>query len=103
MLGEQQFQEISEIPLFNLIGHYADTKGYGVVYFKVLMKSYEEKYMHYIHLYKDEDMKVSIYFDDCNYIHFPYYEIYFAGDVERFSNTEKSEMELFDVVKELCK
>lgn len=102
MLGEEQFQEVSEIPLFNLIGHYADNKGYGVVYFKVLMKL-EEEYMHYIHLYKDEDLEVSIYFDNFNYIHFPYYEMYYCSDVQRFSNSTMGEMELLDTIKKIIK
>ena len=37
MLGKEEFQELSEIPLFNKIGDYAEKQGYDVVYFKSLM------------------------------------------------------------------
>ena len=36
MLGKEEFQELSEIPLFNKIGDYAEKQGYDVVYFKSL-------------------------------------------------------------------
>ena len=109
-VGSQEFQELSEVPLFNLIGCYADQKGYDVVYFKTLMPkgrddNFEYKYMHYIHLYKDEEMKISIYFDKhnlgCMFPEYPYYELYDRCDTERFLNTDEEAMNLFNRVKEL--
>ena len=111
-VGSQEFQELSEVPLFNLIGCYADQKGYDVVYFKTLMPkgrddNFEYKYMHYIHLYKDEEMKISIYFDKHNlgsmFPEYPYYELYDRCDTERFLDTDEEEMNLFDRVQELIR
>lgn len=57
-IGKQEFQEVSEAPIFNLIGAYAQTKGYKPVYFKASMPAWDRdlrifslKYMQYIHLW----------------------------------------------------
>lgn len=108
-MGSKEFQEVSEIEAFNLIGQDAETKGYDVVYFKSLWPYMSEnfvmkfKYMHYIHLIKDEEMKYSIYFDEFNLGSIvpdgPYYELYDTCDIERFP--QEYEKELFDRIKEL--
>ena len=75
LLGVEQFQEYSEVELFNKIGLMASALGYAPVYFKVLHPKlvgdisnykFEYKYMHYIHLRKENGMKISIYYDKYN-------------------------------------
>ena len=120
MLGKEEFQELSEIPLFNKIGDYAEKQGYDVVYFRSLepkieegkidfthpnLGNFEHKYVHYIHIYGDEGLKVSIYFDVDSLVRlfqeFPYYELYDMNDVERFLATDEDEAILFNTVKKL--
>ena len=110
MLGEPHFQEVSEIPLFNLIGEYGESKGYDVVYFKSVVpkNSKEHKYMNYIHLYKDEELNISIYFNTFDIEIFEvnsYYELYRSdtAETERFFATIEEERRLFDTVKKLIK
>ena len=120
MLGKEEFQEVSEVALFNEIGDYAENQGYDVVYFKSLfpkmnkdnlglssltMDDIEYKYVHYIHIYEDIGLKVSIYFDVdgsvCLFQEFPYYELYDMNDVERYLATDEDEAILFNTVKKL--
>ena len=120
MLGKEEFQEVSEVAIFNEIGDYAENQGYDVVYFKSLfpkrnkdnlglsslnMNDLEYKYVHYVHIYGDEGLKVSIYFDVdslvCLFQEFPYYELYDLNDVERYLATEEGEILLFNSVKKL--
>ena len=120
MLGKEEFQEVSEIPLFNKIGDYAEKQGYDVVYFKSLMPKIKEdkidlsnptmdnfgyKYIYYIHIYGDIGLKVSIYFDVDSLVRLsqeiPYYELYDMNDVERFLATDEGEAILFNTVKKL--
>ena len=115
-IGSQEFQKYSEVDLFNKIGFMAETLGYEPVYFKTLMPKcivnevenefeFDHKYMHYIHLYKNEDMKISIYYDKYNigamFPEEPYYELYDKCDVERFLDTEEDRSELLNRLKEL--
>ena len=113
-IGSQEFQEYSEVDLFNKIGFMAGTLGYHPVYFKVLHPKFIEtengfefdyKYMHYMHLYKNEDMQISIYYDKYNlgamFPEEPYYELYDKCDVERFLDTEEDRSELLNKLKEL--
>ena len=113
-IGHEEFQEYSEVDLFNKIGFMAETLGYNPVYFKALKPMLMEtengfkmgqEYMHYIHLYKDEDMKISIYYDKYNlgamFPEQPYYELYDMCDVERFLDTEEDKSELLNRLKEL--
>lgn len=113
-IGSQEFQEYSEVDLFNKIGFMAGTLGYHPVYFKALKPMLMEtengfkmgqEYMHYIHLYKDEDMKISIYYDKYNlgamFPEEPYYELYDMCYVERFLDTEEDRSELLNKLKEL--
>ena len=112
--GIQEFQEYSEIDLFNNIGFLVETLGYTPVYFKVLHpkmleteKGFEiiNKYMHYIHLYKDEEMKISIYYDKYNlgamFPEEPYFELYDKCDIERFLDTEEDRNNLLNRFKEV--
>ena len=120
MLGKEEFQEVSEVAIFNEIGNYAENQGYDVVYFKSLfpkrnkdnlglsnptMDNFNYKYIHYIHIYGDEGLKVSIYFDVdslvCLFQEFPYYELYDMNDVERYLATDEDEAVLFNTVKKL--
>ena len=120
MLGKEEFQEVSEIPLFNKIGDYAEKQGYDVVYFKSLMPKIKEdkidlsnptmdnfgyKYIYYIHIYGDIGLKVSIYFDVDSLVRLsqeiPYYELYDMNDVERYLATDEDEAVLFNTVKKL--
>ena len=113
-IGHEEFQEYSEVDLFNKIGFMAETLGYNPVYFKALKPMLMEtengfkmgqEYMHYIHLYKDEDMKISIYYDKYNlgamFPEKPYYELYDKCDIERFLDTEEDRSELLNKLKEL--
>lgn len=115
-IGSQEFQEYSEIDLFNKIGFMAGTLGYNPVYFKALNPKLNKiengfefvyKYMHYIHLYKNEDMKISIYYDKYNigamFPEEPYYELYDKCDVERFLDTEEDRRNLLNRLKELIR
>ena len=120
MLGKEEFQEVSEVAIFNEIGDYAENQGYDVVYFKSLfpkikkdkidlsnptMDNFDYKYIHYIHIYGNEGLKVSIYFDVDSLVRLsqeiPYYELYDMNDVERFLATDEDEAVLFNTVKEL--
>ena len=113
MLGKEEFQEVSEVAIFNEIGDYAENQGYDVVYFKSLfpkmnkdnLGNFEYKYVQYIHIYGDEGLKVSIYFDVdsliCLFQEFPYYELYDLNEVERYLATEEGEILLFNSVKKL--
>ena len=120
MLGKEEFQEVSEVAIFNEIGDYAENQGYDVVYFKSLfpkrnkdkidlsnptMDNFDYKYIHYIHIYGDEGLKVSIYFDVDSLVRLsqeiPYYELYDMNDVERYLATEEGEAVLFNTVKKL--
>ena len=111
---KQEIQEFSEIDLFNKIGLMTEILGYTPVYFKVLNPkmvdsgdsfSFEYKYMHYIHLYKNEEMKISIYYDKYNlgamFPGEPYYELYDMCYVERFLDTEEDRNDLLNRLKEL--
>ena len=95
-IGSKKFQKYSEVDLFNKIGFMARTLGYDPVYFKY-------KYMHYIHLYKNEDMQISIYYDKLGamFPEKPYYELYDKCDIERFLDTEEDRSELLNKLKEL--
>ena len=112
----KEIQEYSEIDLFNKIGVIVKPLGYNPIYFKVSMPKFIEvgedlefdyKYMHYIHLYKNEDMKISIYYDKYNlgamFPEQPYYELYNKCDVERFLDTEEDRNELLNRLNELLK
>ena len=113
-IGKQEFQEHSEINLFNKIGLMSETLGCNPVYFKVEQPKltnfegtfeFEYKYMHYIHLYKDDDMKISIYYDKYNLGSMlseePYFELYDRCDVERFFDTEEDINNLLSRVNDL--
>ena len=69
------------------------------------MDNFGYKYIHYIHIYGDEGLKVSIYFDVDSLVRlsqkFPYYELYDMNDVERFLATDEDEAVLFNTVKKL--
>ena len=120
MLINEELQDVSEIAIFNEIGNYAEKQGYDVVYFRSLVPkteegkidfthpnlgNFEHKYVHYIHIYGDEGLKVSIYFDVdslvCLFQEFPYYELYDMNDVERYLATDEDEAVLFNTVKKL--
>ncbi|MGL5717994.1 MAG: hypothetical protein ACRCX2_33635 [Paraclostridium sp.] len=114
-LGSQIFEEYSEVDLFNKIGFMAETLGYNAIYFKSLMPKlvsyedgyrYENNYMHYIHLEKDGDLMISIYYDEHNmgamFPEAPYYELYrpySGGDIERFVDTEEDRLNLLETLK----
>ena len=117
---KKEFQEVSEVAIFNEIGDYAENQGYDVVYFKSLfpkmnkdnlglssmtMDDLEYKYVHYVHIYGDEGLKVSIYFDVDGLVNLfqtcPYYELYDMNDVERYLATNEDEAVLFNTVKKL--
>ena len=116
LLGVEQFQEYSEVELFNKIGFMASALGYVPVYFKVLHPKlvgdisnyeFEYKYMHYIHLCKEDGMKISIYYDKYNlgamFPEQPYYELYDRCDIERFLDTEEDKGELLNRLSKLLK
>lgn len=113
-LGVPEYQECSEIDLFNEIGEIVENLGYTPVYFKVLKPKMIEtedafeiisKYMYYIHLFKNEEMKISIYYDKYNlgamFPEEPYFELYDLNGVERFLDTEEDRNNLLNRLKEL--
>lgn len=107
---EPTYTNISEIDVFNLIGNAVEEKGYVAIYWKwkrpSMLGSYNDiqewKWVHYIHILKDEDLRLSIYYDEHDamaLMGIPYYELYYGGDIERFPVSDEAEMELFDRVK----
>ena len=112
----EEVQEYSEIGLFNAVGLMARDLGYEVVYFKSLTPSFlgfgedleiDYKYIHFIHLYKDEELKISIYYDKYNlapmFPEQPYFELYDRLDTERFLDTEEDRNNLVNRLSELLK
>ncbi|MGL5713378.1 MAG: hypothetical protein ACRCX2_10195 [Paraclostridium sp.] len=116
-IGGQEFTEISEIPIFNVIGEYAKQKYYDVTYFKVLLPKlknasdtftleFDYKYLYYVQAKEEGSMVLSIYYDDCDLggvMGRPYYELHDGYDIERFLETCEDEVELFDKAKELLR
>lgn len=106
-IRHQEFQEYSEIDLFNKIGFITKTLGYTPVYFKVLLPKFikteegiklDYKYIHYVRLYKNEDMKISIYYDQYSLhpklLKQAYYELYDNCNTERFLDTNEDRSNL---------
>lgn len=109
-------QKVSEISLFNDIKEYSEKLGYDVILFKSKMPKIVKvddefktkyRYLHYIQVFTNEHMKLSIYYDEHTYIgnniNYKYYELYYIGDVERFFTSEEDEKLLLDKVKQLLK
>ena len=109
ILNKEEVQSKSEIDLFNKIGDYAIDKNYHPVYFKSKKPSnYNEENIrmvdvHYIHIYNDNGLKASIYYDGegsmLSHMGQPYYELYDLSDVKRFLKNEEDELTLFNEVK----
>ena len=100
-IGQQDIQDKSEIKLFNEIGEIVIWLGFTPKFFKVLNPTFEEtetgieigyKYIHYIHILKKEQLKISIYYDKYNIGSIlpdgPYFELYDMDDIERFIDNE---------------
>ena len=91
-LGKQYFQDQSEVELFNIIGEYAKAKDYYPSYFKARSIKHDEHSInltdiHYIHIYNETGMKISIFYDKEGSIltrTSDIYEMYFKGDVCRY-------------------
>lgn len=107
ILFKEIAQEISDVELFNTIGAYAERVGYYIHFFKTKQMSNDFDKpqivdVHYIHIYKEDYLVASIYFDSYNSIlssmTIPYYEIYVNGDVERFLVSNEEERKLYDMV-----
>lgn len=123
MIFERTIQEHSEKAIFNEIGAYAIERGYEVILFKSKIPKLKDLKnndveidfedaielvdMHYIHILKDEVLKVSIYYDEYNAASFvpssSYYEIYDMIDIERFNDNEDGKIALFEEAKKLLK
>ena len=112
ILSREITQEVSEVSLFNKIGAYAESVGYYIHFFKSkqMSNNFDRPQIvdvHYIHIYKEDYLKVSIYFDGDNSIlstmGVPYYEIYVGGDVERFLMSDEEEMKLYDIITDVLK
>lgn len=110
-LETQVLQESSEVDLFNKIGFMAEVLGYHPVYFKSLIPKlvkidnellFNDEYINYLQLYKNEDMKISIYYDKFNLGHtfqeVPYYELYYKNDIQRFFDTEEDRSNLLETL-----
>lgn len=107
-LNKEEVQSKSEVDLFNKIGDYAINKNYHPVYFKSKkLSQYEEELrivdVHYIHIYNENGLKVSIYYDGersmLSHMDEPYYELYDLLDVKRFLKNKDDELLLFNSVK----
>jgi hypothetical protein len=114
MIEKRKYQKYSEIGLFNKIGFIAEELGHNAVYFKIMMPKVVEvgeefkldhKYMHCIHLYKNEGMKISIYYDK----HIlgsmlpeqSYFELYDGLNIERFLDTKEDRSNLINRLSKL--
>ena len=105
-LGKQYFQDKSEVELFNIIGEYAKTKDYYPSYFKARSIKHDEHSInltdiHYIHIYNETGMKISIFYDKEGSIltrTSDIYEMYFKGDVCRYHNDAEGVLELYNQV-----
>ena len=124
-IQREEIQSRSEIEIFNKIGEYANNKDCSVIYFKTLMPTlthrnsediikdnnihnmylYDAKFehIHFIHLYREEKLILSIYFDNYNLTNLfndkGYYELSNFIDNERF--TKGNEDKLYERIKEL--
>lgn len=100
----RDIQETSPIEVFNTIGNMLP-KGYEPIYFKAKFPkiNIDEEgriiddygYLHYIHIVKNGDLKISIYFDDASIgslIEVPYYELYDLDDVYRYLTNEEEDL-----------
>lgn len=101
ILAKEVFQEKSEIEIFNKIGELAINKNYNVVFFKAkVINSFGEELklvdMHYIHIYKNEELKISIFYDregtTLSYLGQPYYELYNGYNTKCFLYDEEDKL-----------
>lgn len=110
----EEIQAISEISLFNEIEDFSEIHGYDAIFFKVKKRkglrniqniNDKDSYIHYIQLYKDNKMKISVYYDGDNVLsngyNYQYYEFYSRRKTERFCKTEKDEQLLLEEVKRI--
>ena len=98
------------VEIFNLIAIYAETKGYDTRLFTEEFPKmndlfeFEQKGVDYIHLLKNGELKISIYFDRHSILAWdmpPYYELWDRVDIERFELSEDEEIKMYDKVKKL--
>lgn len=111
VLNQEIVQQQSEVELFNRIGDYATSKNFHPVYFKSKnisnCNSEEPKIVevHYIHIYNDNGLKVSIYYDGegsiLSLMEQPYYELYDLSNVRKFLTGKEEELLLFNEVKSI--
>lgn len=103
ILGKEIIQSKSEVSIFNIIGTFATDKGYNPIYFKTKsLSTYNDDLrlvdVHYIHIYDDFDLKVSIYYDKnksiLSNINIPYYEMYDGSKTKRFFDNKEDETTL---------
>jgi len=107
ILGKEIIQSKSEVGIFNIIGTFATDKGYNPIYFKTKsLSTYNDDLrlvdVHYIHIYDDFDLKVSIYYDKnksiLSNINIPYYEMYDGSKTKRFFDNKEDETTLVNEV-----
>ena len=107
ILGKEIIQSKSEVRIFNIIGTFAADKGYNPIYFKTKsLSTYNDDLrlvdVHYIHIYDDFDLKVSIYYDKnksiLSNINIPYYEMYDGSKTKRFFDNKEDETTLVNEV-----
>ena len=107
ILGKEIIQSKSEVSIFNIIGTFATDKGYNPIYFKTKsLSTYNDDLrlvdVHYIHIYDDFDLKVSIYYDKnksiLSNINIPYYEMYDGSKTKRFFDNKEDETTLVNEV-----
>jgi len=109
ILNKEEVQSKSEIDLFNKIGDYAIDKNYHPVYFKSKKPSnYNEENIrmvdvHYIHIYNDNGLKASVYYDGegsmLSHMGQLYYELYDLSDTKRFLRGKEDELLLLNEVR----
>ena len=103
-LQKEVIQNKSDIKAFNIVGTYASDKGYDVVYFKNKQIGFHNNEptlvdIHYIHLYGEAELKLSIFYDHSGISvlsSYPCYELYDTTNVFRFSIDEESELDLIN-------
>lgn len=103
-LQNEVIQDKSDIKAFNIIGTFANDSGYDVVYFKTKQVGFinDEPTLvdiHYIHLYSEAELKLSIFYNHSGgsvLSNYPCYELYDTKNVFRFAIDEESELDLIN-------
>ena len=101
-ISKQVVLEKSRVYIFNRIGDYAIKNGLKCTYFENQITNFitmeqdrcgtKTNIVHYIHIYKEEELIMSIFLDnDSIYSPIPcsYYEMYYNYEVQKFYDSEE--------------